>query len=330
MKTRLSIIIINWNGKKWLKQCLSSILGQNLNEPFEVLFVDNGSMDGSVQYVREVFTKVKIIELDRNYGFSEGNNLAMRNAVGDYLIFVNNDTKAENGWLKNLVQAADIHHEFQILCSIQLPGQKENRVCGLNVFGGGCHSPCESFQAIADSIFASGACFLIRKKWIENLGYLFDSHYFCYAEDVELSLRTIMMGGRIGYVRDSRIQHYVEGSALPSFPHMYLTTRNLLLTYYKLFTPNGFRRFFLARGILCSVYSVFAFMVFPKKWRKHIKSVSGVVGGVCSFLQDFGRYRGFREEFLRHRLREDEYIFTRLFVNGRLGRLLKKMIFSTP
>lgn len=328
VKTRLSIIIINWNGENWLQQCLSSILGQNLDEPFEVLLVDNGSVDSSVEYVHESFPQVKIIELDRNYGFSEGNNLAVRNAVGDYLIFVNNDTKAEKGWLKNLVQAADIHHEFQILCSIQLPSQKENRIIGLDVLGGGCISQFESFRAITDSIFASGGCFLIRKKWIENLGYLFDSHYFCYAEDVELSLRTIMMGGRIGYVRDSRMQHYKGSSALPSFQRMYLNTRNLLLTYYKLFTPNGFRRFFLARSIFSSVNSIYAFMVFPKKWRKNIKIVSGIVGGVCSFLQDFGRYRDFREGFLKHRLREDEYIFRRLFTSGRLEKLLKKMILS--
>jgi GT2 family glycosyltransferase len=199
----------------------------------------------------------------------------------------------------------------------------------LDIFGGGCISQFESFSAITDSIFASGGCFLISKKWIENLGYLFDSHYFCYAEDVELSLRTILMGGRIGYVRDSRIQHYKGGSAPPSLSRMYLNTRNLLLTYYKLFTPNGFRRFFLARSILYSVYSTYAFMFFPKKWRKHIKSVSGVVGGVFSFLQDFGRYRDFRKEFLKRRLRDDEYIFRRLFVNGRLERLLKKIILST-
>jgi hypothetical protein len=70
-------------------------------------------------------------------------------------------------------------------------------------------------------------------------------------------------------------------------------------------------------------------MFFPRKWRKHIKSVSGVVGGVFSFLQDFGRYRDFREEFLKHRLRDDEYIFRRLFANGRLERLVKKTILST-
>jgi hypothetical protein len=330
MKTRVSIIIINWNGQNWLKQCLSSILGQNLDEPFEVLLVDNGSVDSSVSYVHESFPKVKVIELDRNYGFAEGNNVGVRNAVGDYLIFVNNDTRAEKEWLKNLVQAADIHPEFQILCSIQLPSQKENRTVGLDVFGGGRVSQFESFCAITDSIFANGGCFLIGRKWIENLGYLFDSHYFCYAEDVELSLRTIMMGGRIGYVRDSRIQHYKSGSAPPSFQRMYLNTRNLLLTYYKLFTPNGFRRFFLARSILYSVNSIYAFMVFPKKWRKNIKIVSGVVGGVCGFLQDFGRYRDFREEFLKHRLRDDEYIFRRLFTNGRLERLFKKMILGAP
>jgi hypothetical protein len=319
---------LNWNGEKWLGDCISSILRQDLNEPFEVLLVDNGSTDSSMQYVRETFPNVKLIELNRNYGFAEGNNLATRYAVGNYLIFVNNDTKAESGWLKNLIRAADIHPEFQILCSIQLPHQKENKIYTMDVFGNVTLIPWETPYVITDSIFASGGCFLIRKKWIENLRYLFDPFFFIYAEDVELSLRTILFGGCIGYVRDSRIQHYQGARDFASYKTMYLSTRNLLLTYYKLFTSKGFKRFFLGLGILYTAYCAFAFTANPWKWRNRIEGLSGHVAGLCSFLRNFSRYRDSRKEFLRQRVRDDEYVFRRLFVKGRLGRLLKRMIFN--
>jgi GT2 family glycosyltransferase len=302
-----------------------------LNEPFEVLLVDNGSVDGSVQYVRETFPKVKIIELGRNYGFAEGNNLAVKHAVGDYLVFVNNDTKAENEWLKTLVQVADTHPEFQILCSMQLPipHKKDNRIYTLDAFGNVTIVPWESSFAVTDSMFARGGFFLTSRKWIENLGYLFDPSYFAYAEDVDLSLRTVLLGGRIGYVRDSWIEHYYQaGWDFPSFRIMYLNTRNLLLTYYKLFTPSGFRRFFLSLGVIYTTYSIFMFVFNPSKWRRRIGGVLGMVAGVFSSLHDFGRYRNYRKQFLKRRVRDDEYVFRRLFVKGKAGRLLKRMIFS--
>jgi len=84
------------------------------------------------------------------------------------------DTRAEDGWLKNLVKAADEHPEYQILCSIQLPSQEKNRIRTVNVFGDAMPSPYESNSPITDSIFASGACFLVKRKWLNRLGYLFD------------------------------------------------------------------------------------------------------------------------------------------------------------
>jgi len=327
MKPRISIIILNWNGEKWLKNCVSSILSQDLDEDFEVLLVDNGSTDRSVQYVSEVFPKVKIIKLGRNYGFAKGNNLAVKHAAGEYLIFVSMDTKTEDEWLKNLVRAADKYPKYQILCSIQLPSQEQNRISTLDVFGNVTITANESSYAITDSIFASGACFMMRRKWLDNIGYLFDPNYFMYAEDVELSLRTILLGGRIGYIRDSRIQHYMQGGGLASFWCMYLSKRNLLSTYYKLFTSNGFRRFFMVCGIFNTAYTIFRFLIRPWKWRKHIKGVSGMVGGLLNFFHDLGRYEEFRGEFFKHKEREDEYIFRKLVVNGRLQRLLKRIIF---
>lgn len=143
---------------------------QDVDESFEVLLVDNGSTDDSVQYVKERFPKVKVIELGKNYGFAEGNNRGLKCAQGEYLIFVNMDTKAESGWLGNLLKAVYQYTDYQIFCSIQIPAQAENRIMSLNVFGNVAITQQESHQPVTDSLFASGGCFLVRRGWVEKLG----------------------------------------------------------------------------------------------------------------------------------------------------------------
>jgi len=318
MEPRISVIILNWNGQKWLKNCLSSILSQDLSEDFEVLLVDNGSTDDSVRYVKEKFAEVKVIELSRNYGFAEGNNLGMKHAQGKYLIFVNMDTKALDGWLRTLVKTADKHPEYQILCGIQLPSQEKNRIRTLNAFGNPTPNPHESPSAITDSLFASGACFLIRRKWVHKLVYLFDPYYFCYAEDLELSLRTILLRGRIGYVRDSRIYHFIGAGGIPSFQASKLATRNILLTYYKLFIRDNFLRIFIAQIL----YIALRFAARPhEKWK-----TLGMVKGMFDFLQTFHRYKKYRKEFLKKKQRADRYIFNRLLYKTKLEKMLLKRI----
>jgi len=320
LKQRISIIVLNWNGKKWLKDCLSSILTQDVDEGFEVLLVDNGSTDGSVAFVRDRFPLVKVVELGKNFGFAEGNNRGLEYAVGNYLVFVNMDTKAESDWLKSLVDAADKHPEYQLLCSVQTPSQEKNRVRTLNAYGGVTCSPYESAGKLTDSLFASGACFLIKRKWLEKLGYLFDQFYFCFGEDKELSLRTILQGGRIGYVRDSQIYHHGGGADFPSFRTASLASRNSLLTYYKLFLPKNFARIFLVEVL----YVVLKLLVRFKQF----KTTLGALKGVVDFFFSFRRYEEYRRQFLKIKRREDKYVFERLLYKRENEKKLIKKIYG--
>ena len=317
---RVSIIILNYNGRNWLNECLSTILNQNINEPFEVILVDNGSTDNSVEYVRTNFPQVKIIELDKNYGFAEGNNIGIEHAKGRYLLFVNMDTKAENEWLRNLIRAADNHQEYQVLCSIQLPSQGKNRIKTLNAFLGVTTSPYESSEAGTDSLFASGACFLIRKEWLNELGYLFDPHYFCFGEDVELSLRTILMGGRICYVGDSRIHHYVGGSEYAPFWASSLAMRNNLLTLYKLFSSENFIRIVIAKVFYLLLRLIFR----PQQFKKTL----GMMKGLLTFFLHFHYYKDYRKNFKKLKTKDDKYVLQRLLYKRRIEKIvLKKVLY---
>jgi len=321
MGARVSVIVLNWNGMKWLHACLSSILSQDPGEAFEVLLVDNGSTDGSVQYVEKSLPSVNVVRLEKNYGFAEGNNRALNYAQGDYLVFVNTDTKAEAGWLKGLIRAADEHPDYQILCSIQLPSQEKNRIRTLNIFGDSTPSPYESNSSVTDSLFASGASFLIKRSWVQKLGYLFDPYYVFYAEDIELSLRTVLLGGQIGYVRDSRIYHYIGGTGLSSVKAASYATRNLLLTYYKLLHLNNFSKFFLMRV----AYLITRFLARGQQLSNNI----GMVSGTLRFLATFPYYIRYRRVFAKRKKRDDKIIFERFLYKRRIEKsFLKKGLYA--
>jgi GT2 family glycosyltransferase len=321
MTSRISVIVLNWNGMKWLQNCLSSILRQDAGEDFEVLLVDNGSTDDSVQYVEANFPSVKVVQLEKNYGFAKGNNRALNYAQGEYLVFVNTDTKAEAGWLKSLVKAADERPNYQILGSIQLPSQEKNRIRTLNAFGDSTPSPYESDLPVTDSVFASGASFLIKKSWLQKIGYLFDPYYFLSAEDIELSLRTVLLGGQIGYVRESRIHHHIGGAGLSSRKTAFYATRNLLLTYYKLLSLNRFFRFFLVRV----AYLATRFLA----RRKQLATNIGMLSGTLSFLVTFPHYNRYRRAFAKRKKRDDKFLFERLVYKGKLAKLfLKKGLYA--
>jgi GT2 family glycosyltransferase len=313
----VSVLVINWNGKKWLQGCLSSILLQEMEKDFEVILIDNGSTDGSVDYVKSRFPQVKVVELDRNYGFAEGNNRGVEYASGEYLIFVNMDIEVYSEWLAKIVRAADQHPEYKILCSMGFPDSENNFVRTVNAIGDAVLGvKCE--RDITDSLFAWGGGFLIRKKWLNKVGYLFDPYYFCYAEDLELSLRTILLGGRIGYVKDSKIWHFGGGSDINSEFANYLDLRNKLFTYYKMLSIQNFVR-------LCSAHIATAiFVSFRDKTPINLVTVTKAVS---MFLFKHRRYEEYRKKFSEAKRVNDKDLFKRLIYKNEVERKLFKKIY---
>src|SRR5262245_19618889 len=116
------IVILNYNGKRWLEPCLRSLLSTNYGN-FKVVLVDNASIDGSVGLVKNLYPQVEIIINPSNYGFSEGNNIGIRKALSEdasYLVLLNPDTRVEPNWLASIVDVGESEPTVGILGPVQL------------------------------------------------------------------------------------------------------------------------------------------------------------------------------------------------------------------
>lgn len=211
------VIVLNWNGLRWLDGCLTA-LRQQRGCTFEVVVVDNASSDSSVTVVRDRFPECQVIALETNVGFAAGNNAGAQDATAPYLVFLNNDTEVEPGWLAELVAVAERDGRVGLVTShvvyMDRPGVVDSAGDGYLRCGGGFkrrHGEPVDRQAAGQEVFgACGAAFLIRRELFTALGG-FDADYFMVYEDVDLSYRARLRGSRVMFAPGAVVRH--AGSA---------------------------------------------------------------------------------------------------------------------
>jgi GT2 family glycosyltransferase len=207
------VIIVNYNGRKTLGPCLSSVI-RSLGPRDEILLFDNGSTDGSVEHIEESFPQVRIIRSEENLGFGAGNNAAARQAGGRYLVFLNPDTTAEAGWLEPLISVLAADHTVGLATSKILQMDRPDRIsgCGNEVhcsgvtLGRGMGLGRDAFMQMEEVAAISGASFAARKEVFDTVGG-FDGDFFMYVEDTDLSFRTWLAGYRLLHVPQSVVHH---------------------------------------------------------------------------------------------------------------------------
>lgn len=202
LKPVVSIIIVNWNGKVHLPECLDSIAAQTFRD-FEVVLVDNGSGDDSVAFVREHYPWVKLVPLKENTGFATGNNRGLEHALGESIVTLNNDTRVEPDWLEILVGVAEAHPRAGMLacriCSFSAPDVIDSvgmGICADGMSRGRYRNKRWSelqLQAVEEIFFPSACAALYRRAMIAEVGF-FDDDFFAYAEDSDLGLRGRLAG----------------------------------------------------------------------------------------------------------------------------------------
>jgi GT2 family glycosyltransferase len=213
-KGLVSVIIPNWNGKKFLKGCLDSLLGSNYPQT-EVVIVDNGSKDGSVEFLQEHYPSVKLVTFPHNTGFSVAVNAGITNSSGEFVALLNNDTVVEPDWITQMVSAMREHAEIGSTgCKMLayddhklLDGAGDGyRRGGLPGRIGHREIDRGQFDKQRYILGPCGGAALYRRSMLDDIG-LFDDDYFAYLEDVDIGLRAQSAGYKCLYVPTAVMYH---------------------------------------------------------------------------------------------------------------------------
>ena len=259
---KLSIIIVNYNVKYFLEQCLHSVLSSDINFEYEVLIVDNNSSDGSVDYLKSRFfqSNVNFIENEQNLGFAKANNCAIKQAKGEYILLLNPDT---------IVGEQVISEACKVLDGITNAG-----AVGVKMINGqgfflpeskrGFPTPWAAFCKISGlaSLFPKvpflggynlnyldenkmhevdvlvGAFMMIRRSALDKSG-LFDESFFMYGEDIDLSYR-IVKAGYVNYYLPEKIIHFKEESSAIDKKAYNKTFHDAMRIFFKKYYPHNF------------------------------------------------------------------------------------------
>ncbi|MBQ6203082.1 MAG: glycosyltransferase family 2 protein [Prevotella sp.] len=278
--SKIAIVILNWNGLKMLTEYLPTVI-QHSRELAEIVVADNASTDGSVEYLKAHFPEVKVICLDKNWGFAEGYNQALRQVETDYYVILNSDVEVTDGWLSPLVQYMDAHDEVcacqpKLLSIHNRDSFEYAGACGgfIDKFGypfcrGRIFDVVEADNGQYDSpmeiFWATGACMMIRSKDYWNVGG-FDADFFAHNEEIDLCWRLHQHGCKIVCLPESHVYH-VGGGTLPKGNPMktFLNFRNNLTMLYKNLPDEELRRVMLWRWFLDYV-AAWQTLVFNRNW----------------------------------------------------------------
>lgn len=233
------IVVLNYNGKSHLEYCLPSILSTDYSN-FEVVVVDNDSSDGSIEYIKENFPSVELIQLDENRGWAGGNNVGVMHARehdAEYVVLANNDIRVHPDWISGAVEAAESDEEVGFV--------------GFDVFGTVRPIPLEEYESACEEYedlsyeytgeFVDGMALFGRMGVFDSIGPI-DEDFFLYAEETDLEIR----GKEAGYKRmrtNVPIWHYSSGT-MEEMPikSSYLAIRNHIRLALKHESPSGVGR----------------------------------------------------------------------------------------
>jgi len=288
----VSVIIVNWNTRELLLQCLDSVLRSLKRIEVEAFVVDNGSNDGSIPSAKERFPTVRFIENKANVGFAKANNQAMELAQGRYLLLLNPDTLVKEGAIEKMVSFMDNHPEAGIAGPQLLSedGSKQNSIANFpslatellnknllrQLFPETYPGKERDYTGPIEVDSVVGACMIVRRDAVKRVGSL-DEDYFLFLEETDWCYRMKRGGWKIYHVPDAEIYHF-QGKAAAA------EKERARVEYYRsrylFFRKNrgGWQWFLLLLGVmvrlpveLSAAFVVCAFTLFSSgKWRKKL------------------------------------------------------------
>lgn len=279
----ITISIVNWNTKEYLRQCLNSIREYTRGIKYETIVVDNASSDNSTQMIREEFPYVNLIANKRNYGFAKANNQSLEVASGRYFLILNPDTKLLNNAFKKMIDFMDDHFDAGAIgCKVLNPDLTLQLSC----------RTFPSFSSVVwDYIFLSsyfpknkifgkyrmshwnhncicqidqpmGCCLMIRKEALASIG-VFDEKFYMYFEEVDLCYRLKKKGWQIYFTPEAQILHFGGRGTSQAEIQMFIERQRSMYKFYKKHYGN---LQLLALKILIFINSIIKTSINLTKW----------------------------------------------------------------
>lgn len=242
MKVKVTVVIPNWNGADYISRCIDSLLAQTTKH--KIILVDNGSVDNSIEIIKNQYSEVKLIKLEKNHGFAGGVNEGIKYSIKntyDYVALFNNDAIADKHWLEKLIQAADKHQEAGIITGKFMKIDKQHldstgdfySTVGMPFPRGRNQIDKGQYDKPENVFSATGGASLYRISMIKEIGK-FDEKFFAYFEDVDISFRAQLAGWKVWYEPNAIAYHHVgaTSSKLGNFTR-YHSIKNFYFLYIK-------------------------------------------------------------------------------------------------
>ncbi len=239
-EAQVTVVIPNWNTRRWLPGCLDGLRRQSYRD-FRVVLVDNGSTDDSLAFVEAHYPEVEVVALGQNRGFSPAVNAGIRHTDSEYVVLLNVDTRPQPDWLANLVRTieqapAQVGSLACKMLAMNNPAVLDDAGNSLSWYGSACKrghgQPATAYNEPEAVLSACGGAALYRRSFLEAVGG-FDEHFTSYLEDVDLGLRGQLLGYQCWYVPSARVLHQWGGAGIPRPRYVYFSTRNRLTLLLK-------------------------------------------------------------------------------------------------
>ena len=258
---KLSVVIVNYNVKHYLYQCLDSVYKALDGIEAEVFVVDNHSRDGSVEYLQRRYQNVNFVEMNHNLGFARANNIAIRQSEGEYVLLLNPDTIVGEQVLSNVVEFLDAHPDAGAVgvCMLNADGMKAKesrrgiptpmtafyKMTGLcnrfpkNKRLGHYYMGDLSWDEPGEIDVVSGAFCMLRRDAMYKVGLL-DEDFFMYGEDIDLSYRLLKGGYKNWYIPQTILHYKGESTSKSSFRHVHVFYEAMYIFFKKHFGNSSF------------------------------------------------------------------------------------------
>ncbi len=269
---KVAIVILNWNGAKLFDTFLPSVINNSIIPDVEIIVADNGSTDESINHLKSNFPTIKIMILEKNYGFAEGYNKALQQIGAEYFVLLNSDVEVSPGWLEAPLK---IMEEQKTVAAVQpkiLSYKKPHQFEYAGAAGGfidkfgypfcrgrilnRMEADLGQFNKSTPIFWASGACMFVKAEAFRKAGG-FDGDFWAHMEEIDLCWRLKNKGYKIMYEPGSVVFHLGGGTLSYDNPQkVYLNFRNNLLMLYKNLDKYHFHRILLARLVLDGVAAI--------------------------------------------------------------------------